>query len=256
MALCLAESLIQCRGFDARHQMDLYVRWYEEGYLSSNGRCFDIGNTVSDALHQFLRTGEPFAGSTDPRTAGNGSLMRLAPISMFYAKDLLKSVDFAAASSRTTHGYTEAIDACRLYSYMLFHALNGASKETILSEVTTDGNGVWKTSPLCESIDSVAQGSYRNQEPPEIKGSGHVVKSLEAVLWAFHRSNSFREGALLAVNLGQDADTTGAIYGQLAGVFCGIDGIPTEWRDRVTMTDEITAYADALFEIVVGTSAK
>ncbi len=256
MALCLAESLIECGGFDARHQMDLYVRWYEEGYLSSNGRCFDIGNTVSDALHKFLRTGEPFAGSTDPLSAGNGSLMRLAPISMFYADDLLKTVEFAAASSRTTHGCTEAVDACRLYSYMLFHALNGASKETILSELTTDGNGVWTTSPLCESIDSVARGSYRYREPPTIKGSSYVVKSMEAALWAFHRSNSFREGALLAVNLGEDADTTGAIYGQLAGAFYGIDGIPTEWGERVTMTDEITAYADALFEIVAGTSAE
>ena len=123
MALCLAESLIECKGFDARHQMELYVRWYKNGYLSSNGHCFDIGMTVGDALDRFIRTGESFAGSTDPNAAGNGSLMRLAPIPLLYASSLSDAVEYAAASSRTTHGCTEAVDACRTFAYMLVLAL-------------------------------------------------------------------------------------------------------------------------------------
>src|SRR6266481_5365244 len=86
-ALCLAASLIECRGFDAHDQMELYVKWWREGYTSSAGTCFDIGTTTSCALCEFQRTGNPFAGSTDPNTAGNGSLMRLAPVPMFYAHD-------------------------------------------------------------------------------------------------------------------------------------------------------------------------
>ena len=248
MALCLAESLIQCVGFNARHQMELYVRWYKHGYLSSNGYCFDIGNTVSGALERFIRTGEPFAGSTDPLAAGNGSLMRLAPISMFYASRLSDAVEYAAASSRTTHGCAEAVDACRVFSYMLVHALRGANKETILQAPVEDIQGIWQGSSLCESIDEVAIGSYRHREPPAIEGSGHVVRSLEAALWAFDKTDSFREGALRAVNLGDDADTTGAIYGQIAGAFYGEEGIPAEWLDRLTMLHEISAYADALHE--------
>jgi len=86
MALCLADSPIACGGFNAADQMDRYVRWWREGYLSSNGECFDIGITVSDALSHYRRTGEPFAGSTDPYSAGNGSLMRLAPLPLFFAR--------------------------------------------------------------------------------------------------------------------------------------------------------------------------
>ena len=87
MALCLADSLIACSGFDAADQMDRYLRWRDEGYLSSNGFCFDIGITISDALSRYRATGEPFAGSTDPYSAGNGSLMRLAAAPLFFASD-------------------------------------------------------------------------------------------------------------------------------------------------------------------------
>src|SRR5688500_928565 len=85
MALCLAESLLECNGFDPVDQLRRYVRWYREGHHSSTGRCFDIGSTVRAALQRFEETGEPWCGSTDPQTAGNGSLMRLAPVVLFYA---------------------------------------------------------------------------------------------------------------------------------------------------------------------------
>ena len=115
MALCLAASLVERGGFDPADQMARYVRWQEEGYLSANGICFDIGNTVAGALQRFRQTGEPFSGSTHPRSAGNGSIMRLAPIPMFYAPDLDSVARFAGESSRTTHGAGEAADACRLF---------------------------------------------------------------------------------------------------------------------------------------------
>ena len=249
MALCLAESLIQNKGFNARHQMELYVRWYQDGYLASNGHCFDIGVTVSGALNRFVQTNEPFAGSTDPLAAGNGSLMRLAPITMFYAPILSDAVEWAAESSRTTHGCREAVDACRAFAYMLVRALTGESKEAILQAPVEDTQGIFGELSLCQSIEEVVQGSYRDREPPTIEGSGYVVRSLEAALWAFHRSSSFREGALRAVNLGNDADTTGAIYGQIAGAYYGEDGIPSEWRDRLTMSNEISTYAEDLFEL-------
>lgn len=72
---------------------------------------------------------------------------------------------------------------------------------------------------------------------------------MEAALWAFHASDTFEEGALLAVNLGDDADTTGAVYGQIAGAYYGMTGIPNAWLDRITMKDEITAMADALYAL-------
>ena len=133
MALCLAESLIEKRSFDPKDQMDRYCRWWKEGYLSSTGTCFDIGATVRKSLESYLRTGEPFAGSTDPFTAGNGSLMRLAPVPLAFRKNFRLAIRNAGESSRTTHGALSAIDACRYLAALLLGALGGQSKEVILS---------------------------------------------------------------------------------------------------------------------------
>ena len=248
MALCLAASLLEKGGFDPVDQMQRYVRWRDEGYLSSTGRCFDIGNTVSQALGRFVATGEPYAGSTDPHAAGNGSLMRLAPVPMFYAHDAAEAIDRSADSSRTTHGAEEAVDACRYFGGLLVGALQGVDKERLLSPHYCPVEGVWERRPLANRIAEVAGGSFKHREPPEIRGTGYVVESMEAALWAFHKSRDFRHGALLAANLGEDADTTAAIYGQIAGAYYGVEGIPAEWRALLTMVAEITSMADRLYE--------
>jgi ADP-ribosyl-[dinitrogen reductase] hydrolase len=134
MALCLAASLVECDGFDPADQMRRYLRWWYEGYMASNGRCFDIGMTIERALGRFEEDGNPYAGSTDPRTAGNGSLMRLAPVPMFYASSPEAALAYAALSSRTTHGATEAVDACRYFAALLVGALNGAGKDELLAD--------------------------------------------------------------------------------------------------------------------------
>ena len=247
MALCLAASLIERDGFDATDQMQRYVRWRDEGYLSSTGSCFDIGNTVAEALSRFIETGDPYAGSSDPHSAGNGSLMRLAPVPMYFAGDPAEAIDRSADSSRTTHGAEEAVDACRYFAGLLLGALHGIDKKTLLSAGYCPLDGLWEKSPLAERIAAVAEGSFKHRDPPEIKGTGYVVESLEAALWAFHRSRDFREGALRSVNLGDDADSTGAIYGQIAGAHYGIQAIPAKWRDLLTMNDEIVSIADSLY---------
>ena len=243
MALCLAESLIEHQAFDPADQMARYIRWWREGHLSSIGKCFDIGNTVSAALRDFEAQAKPFSGSTHERSAGNGSLMRLAPIPMAYRSHEHRW-QFASDSSATTHGARACLSACGFYSELIARALCGASKADILNT----GNiplGLLK-SGACDKIKAIAAGSYKQRNPPEIKGTGYVVDALEAALWAFHRSNSFREGALLAVNLGDDADTTGAIYGQLAGAYYGRSGIPGHWLELITQAPLIENYADAL----------
>jgi ADP-ribosylglycohydrolase len=157
----------------------------------------------------------------------------------------------AGESSRTTHGAPSAIDACRYFAGLLLGALGGRSKEEILSPFFCPGpdRDYWQRRALSPAIAEVANGSFRQKEPPAIIGSGFVVRSVEAALWAFHRSDSFREGALRAVNLGNDADTTGAIYGQLAGAFYGVNGIPQDWLERLAMRELIAEKADALFDL-------
>ena len=248
MALCLAESLIERRGFDAADQMDRYVRWRDEGHLSSNGRCFDIGTTVNSALRRFQRTGEAFAGSTDPQSAGNGSIMRLAPVPMAYAVDPQRAIAMSAESSRTTHGAQTCVDACRYLGGLIVGALRGDAKEALLAPYYHP-TGRWDMDAFHPEIAAIAGGSFARRSPPAIRGTGDVVQSLEAALWAFHRSLTFEEGCLLAVNLGEDADTTAAVYGQLAGAHYGDQGIPTRWRDTLAHRDLIVSFADRLLDL-------
>lgn len=246
MALCLATSLVECGDFNPRDQMERYVRWKKEGYLSSNGRCFDIGGTISSALYEFQSSGNPFAGQTDPATAGNGSLMRLAPVPMFFANDPDLAIQQCSESSRTTHGAETCLDACRYYGGLIVGALHGATKDELLESRFSPVAGLWESAPLHPLVDEIAVGSFKRRNPPQIVGSGYVVKSLEAALWAFHNSGNFEEGCLLAANLGNDADTTAAIYGQIAGAHYGVNGIPKHWRERIAFADLILSLANDL----------
>jgi ADP-ribosyl-[dinitrogen reductase] hydrolase len=132
---------------------------------------------------------------------------------------------------------------------LVLGALEGRSREELLSSYPAPHEQYWKRHSLSPEIAEIAAGSFKQKETPAIIGSGFVVRSLEAVLWAFHRSDSFRDGALRAVNLGNDADTTGAIYGQLAGALYGVDAIPEGWIERLARREFITEKADALLDL-------
>lgn len=250
MALCLAESLITKSSFDARDQMERYFRWYRGGHLSSTGSCFDIGNATSAALLRFERTGEPFSGSDDPRSAGNGSIMRLAPIPMFFCPDAEQAVLNASDSSRTTHGAPECLDACSLYAYMLVKALDGKLKDEILF----GADNIELMEGLSPKIQAIASGDYRDKTKGEIRGSGYVVDSLEAALWCFLKTDTFRDAILETVNLGDDADTTAAVCGQVAGAYYGESGIPFEWLAKLCMREKIAEFADRLLEVGLGSN--
>lgn len=248
MALCLADSLLSCQGYDAADQIARYLRWYQHGYLSSTGQCFDIGNTVRTALEAYGQTGQPYSGPIHPRSAGNGSIMRLAPVVLAFALSPSLAINHAADSSRTTHGAVEAIEGCRYLAALLIGALQGQPKELLLSNEYSPLTEGWQT-PLTSKIAAIAAGSYQEKNPPEIRGTGYVVNSLEAALWAFYHSNNFAEGALLAVNLGEDADTTGAVYGQLAGANYGVSDIPGDWLRLLQQREYIQTQADKLREL-------
>ena len=246
MALCLAESLLAHGGMDPADQMRRFVRWWKEGHLSSTARCFDIGNQTRAALEQFQRTGEPMAGDPDPARSGNGSIMRLAPVPILFAHSALEAIEACAQSSRTTHPSRPCVDACRYLGALMLGAFTGRTKEALLAPGFSPVAGYWDEHPLDPTVAEVAGGSFRTREPPEITGSGYVVRSLEAALWAFHRSSSFRDGALAAVNLGDDADTTGAVYGQLAGAHYGEQAIPADWRAKLALWPTLDRLAEGL----------
>ncbi|MCG3210205.1 MAG: ADP-ribosyl-[dinitrogen reductase] glycohydrolase [Anaerolineae bacterium] len=249
MALCLAASLVETQTFDLRDQMERYVRWRHDGYMSSTGVCFDIGNTVAGALRRYRQTGDPLAGSTDPHTAGNGSIMRLAPVPMTYHRAPARAIELSGESSKTTHGAPAAVDACRFLGGLLVGAINGAARDELLSPGYGPIPGCWADFPLQPKIAVIAGGSYKSKNPPEIRGTGYVVDSLEAALWAFYHARDFRDGCLKAANLGNDADTTAAVYGQIAGAYFGASNIPAEWLQKLALRETIDLLIDRLYRL-------
>jgi ADP-ribosyl-[dinitrogen reductase] hydrolase len=237
MALCLAHSLVFRNGFDAVDQMNRYCNWYQYGYMSSTGECFDIGFTVSTALRSYLESGNPFSGAVDEYSSGNGSLMRLAPIPMFFS-DLEECIKFAGESSRTTHGSAECIDSCKLFASLLSHAYASTEKTEIFTRNTYK--------PATDKVSGISEARFLDNSYSQLTGSGYVIESLESALWCFMNSNSFEECVLMAANIGNDADTTAAIAGQIAGAFYGIENIPSHWVDKLAMKDEILEIASKL----------
>lgn len=249
MALCLADSLIEKENFDAVDQLAKYVKWMKHGYNSSTGTCFDIGNATRQALYRYERTGNAYCGDHSRQSAGNGSIMRLAPIPIFYYKDPESLVKYASLSSQTTHAAPQSIDACVYMAMLMAGAIRGIEKKELLENLFSLIPGFWKENPLDSTIAEIADGSYKTKEPPQIYASGYVVKTLEAALWAFYHTDDFESGALKAVNLGDDADTVGAVYGQIAGAYYGMSGIPKHWLNRLHKGMEIEIAAECLYKL-------
>ena len=235
MALCLGYSLLEC-GFDPVDQMTKYLDWYENGYMSSTGKCFDIGTITGEAVLDFRAGGSAFTSVTSEHASGNGSLMRVAPIAIhFYGEDLLDY--YADLSSRTTHGSPLCRDACRYFATLLSEAFVCEDKDRLL-HVSFNAN--------TEQVESIVNGEYLTRSYDELQGSGYVIESLESALWCFYNSSSFEEAILLATNIGNDADTTATICGQIAGAFYGHAAIPDHWKSKLFMHDEIYKLADDL----------
>lgn len=238
MAICLAESLIECQGFEPIDQLKRYWRWASEGHNSSTGKPFGLGKHTMLSLFEFNRSGNPYSQRDNPQYSGNGSLMRLAPISLFY-RNSLNLAEYARLSSKTTHASEECLQACEYFAFILQNALNGAEKENLFD---------CKIPENFDRLPMILAGEFKIKTAEQIKGSGYVVESLEAALWAFWHTKNFREAILLAANLGDDADTTAAICGQLAGAYYGLEGIPKTWLEWLYRKADIERLAVKLLE--------
>jgi len=235
MALALADS-IAAVGWNINDQAERYLKWWRTGAYSVNGRCFDVGNATVAALRRFQQSSDAqTSGDPSSGASGNGSIMRLAPVPLRYRcmfpDDIGDLIERAVESSLPTHASPQCLSACVYLTVVLCGLAGGRSREEVLDAAWEPMRHAREIAPFHPEIAEVADGSFRRKKPPEIVGSGYVVKTLEASLWAFHDAKDFRQAILRAVNLGDDADTVGAVCGQLAGAHWGESGIPLEWLD-------------------------
>ncbi|GGC44434.1 hypothetical protein GCM10011371_34830 [Novosphingobium marinum] len=238
MALALAESLLDHPALDATDLMERFASWRTHGTYSCTGTCFDIGMTTAQAIARYRRDGDPLAGSTDPHSAGNGSLMRLAPVAIRHWRDRAAMHEVAALQSRTTHGAAEAVDACIGFCDMLADAIAGRPRSEVLRP---------RQARLAPAISRIMAGSWQGRHRDTIASTGYVVHSLEAAIWCTARTGSAREALVLASGLGEDTDTVAAITGQLAGALHGTAALPAQWLDALAWRERIEETARRLF---------
>ncbi|MFK5600196.1 ADP-ribosylglycohydrolase family protein [Methylobacterium sp. HMF5984] len=225
--------------FDATDLMTRFVAWAEQGEYSCTGACFDIGIVTRNSLGHFRRTGNPFAGSSAPDRAGNGSLMRVAPVALRALHDDVLAARIARHQSCTTHASTEAVEACDLFVRILREAILGAGKEALRSRP-------WEGA---SKIQAIAAGAWRGKPRGEIRSTGYVVDTLEAALWCTEQAEGFEEALVLAVNLAGDADTVGAVTGQVAGAVFGASTIPQRWLAPLAWRNQLESLASQLIRL-------
>lgn len=245
MALCLGVSLVESGEYDPHDVMRRWLRWQQTGYLSSTGRCFDIGTTTAQALREYKAAPVIFTGDRGKYTAGNGALMRLAPLALAYALDWDRAQLLCEEQARLTHG-GEAIGASAILGFCLAALLCGAKKEHLSNLLRTrkwTRNGAELLTPALQRL---VRGDYLTLSADHIDASGYCVDTLRAALWAFYQEETYAASVLKVVNLGGDTDTTGAVCGALCGAHYGATGIPSHWVERTAYSPAIAILASAL----------
>jgi ADP-ribosyl-[dinitrogen reductase] hydrolase len=240
MALCLAETLLSKGNYDPVDFGDRLVRWVDEGYNSSLPKCFDIGQTTLRAIGAYRRHGHDDCGITGEWAGGNGSIMRLAPVPIFYQEFSEFAEQVSVTQGILTHNHEVPNDGCRLLSKIIIEGIRTGDKHAALSSV--------ETLQVADKILHVKNREYEEKDRNRIKSDGYVVSTLEAAMWSVWKTDNFKDALLLAVNLGDDADTVGAVAGQIAGAIYGIEEIPKEWVSDLTQSPRILEYSQKLFE--------
>lgn len=222
LAFCTADSL--CKGYDLEDMGKSFVKWMNEGYWGAHYKVFDIGNATRSAISRLAIGEHPLrSGNSSEDSNGNGSLMRIAPASIYFHKlsdkELLKKIQEV---SGITHAHNTSVQMCFQFSKMVQAIING--KEKLIA---------------CENFGRMLV----NLPDHEIKSSGYVVHTLNAAVWSFLNSDSYSEAVLKAVNLGEDTDTTACVTGALAGLYYGPDQIPSEWKTAIARGEDIRSLA-------------
>ena len=221
MALCLAESLLERDGFDARDQVERYRRWQKDGHLSATGQCLGITGSTARALALAQWRRQAFSGSHDPNQLDAEPLSRVGVTTMFFLASVEEASRQAMESARPTCQAPSVLEACRAFAILMHRALSGQSKPMILAGLPAVGT-----------------------QAPESPTS--ASDALAAAVWAFSTTTNFRDAVLRAVNLGGNSDVVGAVCGQLAGAHYTLAAIPAGWRNSLMQKDLLESFADRL----------
>jgi ADP-ribosyl-[dinitrogen reductase] hydrolase len=247
MSWCLAESLLACKGSNSQDQMQRYLAWQREGQCSSTGTAVNVPTEVGKALAQWQWSRKPLAGSHDPNNRDAHTLARTTAVVLYFANDPARVVAEAAEAARTTLQSPVVLDANRAFAVALLDALNGVDKETLLSMKRSENAQRLRANRLKLPVTQVVDGWWRGPAPPA-RADRDALAVLSTALWALEQTNNFHDCVLLAVNSCANAPSAGAAAGALAGAYYGVQAIPSEWRNLVRRSGELSALAERLIK--------
>lgn len=240
LLLCSVESLAE-KGHDPQDMGGRFVKWLDQGHWTAHGEVFDIGIATRSALGR-IRSGVPAeeAGGRGLHDNGNGSLMRILPVSLAYAgwDDGLLS-DRVQRASAITHGHGRARLACVFHALFVSELLAGRTPQTALESGRRRFLDLFTDHPEIPVFQDLLSESLVDRSPDGIGSSGYVMDTLTASLWCLLTTTSFSECVLKAVNLGDDTDTTGCVAGGFAGLLYGREAIPAEWVAALPKRDDL-----------------
>jgi len=256
LTFCLAEALTE--EFDLQNISDNFIKWYHEGYWSAHGKVFDIGITTRYAIDRLANGEMPeFAGDFDEMSNGNGSLMRILPL-VFYIKDMPVEERYVIAKkvSSITHAHIRSVIACFYYLEFARHLLRGNDLKYIYSLLKIEITDLLVSKEINNNeiaiFNRLLKDDIYKLDEDAIQSSGYVIDTLEASIWCLITTNNYKDAVLKAVNLGSDADTTGAVTGGLAGLLYGYEEILAHWLKVLARRQDIEDLAvrmgDRLFD--------
>lgn len=257
-SLTLATAQALTEGYSIEKIAENFLRWYYDGEFTPRGYAFDQGNTTSMAIERIASGVPPLeAEGRGEWDNGNGSLMRILPAAYyayFKVSSLEERLKLIHEVSMITHAHPRSLIGCGIYSLIIWNILDGMDKLEAYLEAIATAEKFYSTEPFAKELahyERVLNGRIHRVERSEIRGSGYVVHTLEASLWAFLRNESFADAVKEVVSLGEDADTTGAVTGGLAGTYYGIDGIPREWLEKIEAGDYAGEIINAFIESLI-----
>lgn len=250
MALCIADSLLVNHGYDSYDIMRRFTAWVDEGYRTYDNRpAVDVGGQTLRAIRDFEHHPIIFENDTT-ESAGNGAIMRLAPIIIANtSSDLASTLDLAVLSCRETHNSIAAEATTALFATALHCALRGQSKHDIIAHCSRPLADNEYAQFQSENSDILIDRALERDGVQFHNLGGYVIDTFAIALWGLMNFNDFKAGMMAVIRLGGDTDTNAACYGQLAGAYYGYQAIPEEWRQEVHLSDELTKIADDLLRM-------
>lgn len=256
MTLCLAQSLINKKWFDIVDQLELYLKWFEEGYMSLKTYPLWIWNQTADQInfYKMYKRWELVRKHWEDdfswlKMDWNWSLMRIGPIPLAYLWNPELAIHYAWESSKSTHHTDICIDACKYYTWLIIWAMDWVDKNELLKAYYSPVNSYREEHKITEELISVVEWSYKTKNKNELIADWYVVNSLEVALWWFYNFDSFEEWLINVVNLWYDSDTNWCIYWFLAWAYYGYENIPSRWKSTIVKKELIKDITVKLYEI-------